>query len=641
MKREFILLNLLWVAVTVSAQKEITLYSPDKNITVQIQNTEGKLYYSVKKDGHMILQPSQLGVDFISEVFSRDISITKVSGPVAVQETYSTKNAKKHLIHYMARKTVITVKNSNGLRADLIFQLSNDGLAFHYYFPWIQAKEVIVREHTSFVFDTTARAWLQPMSVAKSGWESCNPAYEEPYYQDVAVGTTSHLKSGWVYPALFHTNNTWMLITEAGLDGSYCGTRLMNNSASVVYTVAFPDTKEVFTGGGHLPVNDKPWFTPWRIITIGSLQTLATSTLGMDVAPKENNMDWSFAKPGKASWSWISSKDDQIVYAEQKKYIDLAAFLKWRYCLIDVNWDTKIGYEKIKELADYGKQKNVGLILWYNSAGDWNTVKYHPKDLLLTTESRHREFSRLRAMGIKGVKIDFFGGDGQSMIQHYLDILKDAATFHLLVNFHGATLPRGWQKTYPHLITAEAVYGMEMVTFSQAAADAQPRHCTILPFTRNAFDPMDFTPMNLTGLTHSGSIRKTSPAFELALSVLFLSGIQHYAQNAEAINKIPGYVIHFLQTLPDYWDDVKFLEGFPGKYVVLARRSGTNWYIAGINGENKERNLEIDLSSFKKNQCRLLTDSGDETFISQTELSNTNKISVTLKAAGGFVAVLK
>jgi hypothetical protein len=241
------------------------------------------------------------------------------------------------------------------------------------------------------------------------------------------------------------------------------------------------------------------------------------------------------------------------------------------------------------------------------------------------------------------VKIDFFGGDGQSMIQYYIDILNDAAKHKLLVNFHGATLPRGWQKTYPHLMTTEAIYGMEMVTFDQHAADVQANHCAMLPFTRNAFDPMDFTPMNLTGLTSSNCTRKTTPAFELALSVLFLSGIQHFAQAPEGMTKVSDDVKLFLKTLPDYWDDVKFLEGYPGKYAIIARRSGNRWYIAGINGEESEKKISLDLTSFRKTKATLFADGTAGELLSKT-ISNTatqKKSDIMLKPNSGFVIVLE
>ena len=626
------------------AQQVAQLQSPDKSIALNLYlSASGEIQYGVKKSGVNVIQPSALGVMMKGHDFTQGLKLATISKPEQITDSYQTRNAKKSSILYQANQLVMSFINKEEKKMDIIFRLSNDGLAFRYSFPWVENSEMILKESTSFAFDHNTRAWLQPMSEAKTGWEHCHPSYEEHYLQDIPVGTASPLKSGWIYPALFKTNDTWVLITEAALDGTYCGSRLINNPASSVYTIGFADPKEVFTGGGYLPVCNKPWLTPWRIVTMGSLATIVESTLGTDLAPKAIDIDQSFVKPGKASWSWINSKDDMIVYDEQIKYIDFAASMNWQYCLIDAAWDTKIGYEKVAELATYAKQKNVGLILWYNSAGDWNTIKYTPKDKLLTKEGREKEFSRLQAMGIKGVKIDFFGGDGQSMIQYYIDILNDAAKYQLLVNFHGATLPRGWQRTYPHLVTTEAIYGMEMVTFDQNAADQQANHCAMLPFTRNAFDPMDFTPMNLTGLTYSNCTRKTTPAFELALSVLFLSGIQHYAQSPEGMAKVPDDVKNFLKALPDYWDDVKFLDGYPGKYVVIARRSGDKWYISGINGETTEKKINLDLASFKKSKATLFTDGANGKLFLETvmDTKKQGKCDLTLNANGGFVMVLE
>jgi alpha-glucosidase len=626
------------------AQEVAQLQSPDKSIVLNVfLSASGEIQYRIKRSGVNVIQPSALGVMMKGHDFTQGMKLVNTSKPERITDSYQTKNAKKSSIFYQANQLVLSFVNEEKKKMDIIFRLSNDGAAFRYSFPWIKNNETIVEEYSSFSFDEKSRAWLQPMSEAKTGWQHCHPSYEEHYLQHISVGTPSPLKSGWVYPALFKTNDTWVLITEAALDGTYCGTRLINDSASSVYSIGFADPREVFTGGGFLPQNNKPWLTPWRIITIGSLKTIAQSTLGTDLAPAALLKDASFVKPGKASWSWINSKDDNITFNEQKKYIDYACDMHWQYCLIDADWDTKIGYDKIAELSAYANQKNVGLILWYNSAGDWNTIKYHPKDMLLTKEGREKEFSRLQAMGIKGVKIDFFGGDGQSMIQYYIDILNDAAKYKLLVNFHGATLPRGWQRTYPHLMTTEAIYGMEMVTFEQQAADKQANHCAMLPFTRNAFDPMDFTPMNLTGLTSSTCIRKTTPAFELALSILFLSGIQHYAQSPEGMVRVPNDVKEFLRQLPDNWDDVKFLEGYPGKYAVIARRSGNQWYIAGINGDKNEKKVNLDISSFKKNKVTLFTDGTGSELFSKAMLNaaKQKKCDITLSANGGFVMVLE
>jgi hypothetical protein len=316
--------------------------------------------------------------------------------------------------------------------------------------------------------------------------------------------------------------------------------------------------------------------------------------------------------------------------------------MHWQYCLVDADWDRKIGYDKAKELASYASSKGIGLLVWYNSSGDWNTVKYTPKGKLLTHEDRMREFTRLKEMGIKGVKIDFFGGDGQSVINYYIKILEDAAAVGLMINFHGATLPRGWARTYPNLVTTEAVRGFEMITFTQNDANAEANHCAMLPFTRNAFDPMDFTPMNLYKIPTRVK-RKTTSAFELALSILFLSGIQHFAESPAGMTHVPDYVKEFLGYLPTHWDDVRFLDGYPGKQVVIARRSGNKWFIGGINGEEVAKTIEVDLSSFKIKKALLITDGTDSLSFTSSplDISKQTKQSIKVQPNGGFVILLK
>jgi alpha-glucosidase len=305
-------------------------------------------------------------------------------------------------------------------------------------------------------------------------------------------------------------------------------------------------------------------------------------------------------------------------------------------------WDKQIGYEKVRELVDYARTKNVAILLWYNSAGDWNSAPQTPRNLMLTHESRVKEFARLREMGVAGLKIDFFGGDGQSMIGYYLDILDDAATHNLLINFHGATLPRGWQRTYPHLMTMEAIRGLEYVTFEQPNADQEPTHATMLPFTRNVFDPMDFTPMVLDRVPRIE--RRTTSAFELALAVLFTSGIQHYAEIPEGMAKAPAYVRDFIKGIPSVWDDVRFLDGYPGEFVVLARKGAGRWYIAGINGTAEEKALTLNLDDLPvRGSGTLITDgdSGNLSFRQSVMLDGTKRLAVKLAPRGGFVMVVE
>jgi alpha-glucosidase len=637
-------LTVVTCSISFGQSSNVTVSSPDKSIQVTCTlDASGKPMYSVKYKGSLVLEPSQLGLVRADGDFSKSLTQTKVDPVTIVKDKYRLVTGKRQNNVYTANRQVIHYKNATGGLMDLIWQLSNDGVAFRYYFPGAAAEpKKVDTEFTSFHLPATAKGWLQPMSIAKTGWQGVNPCYEEFYQKGIAAGTPSPLKAGWVYPALFQSAGHWLLITEADMDGTYCATKLNNDSASANYHIAFPDAREVIPGLGLKPQSTLPWYSPWRIITIGSLATIIESTLGTDLAkPATPTQNFSFAKAGKSSWSWALLKDDSTVYSVQKRFIDYAADMNWQYCLIDADWDTKIGYDSAQLLINYAKQKKVGIWLWYNSAGSWNSTPYHPRNKLLTHEEREKEFSRLEKMGAAGVKIDFFGGDGQSMIQYYIDILKDATAHHLMVNFHGATLPRGWQRTWPNLMSAEAIKGFEYITFGQADANEEPTHAAMLPFTRNAFDPMDFTPTCLYKIPRIE--RQTTASFELALSVLFLSGAQHFVEIPEGMAHMPEYVKNFLRQLPTNWDDVKFIDGFPGQYVVLARKSGNKWYLAGINGTGEEKSISINLNSFKGKKATIYSNSKGNTFIDQKNISVQpgKKETLIMGAHDGFVIVLE
>lgn len=617
-----------------------TIKSPDGKIEVNVELDGGKLFYEVNRNNEPVILRSKLGIIREDQDFSKGLSLESMPKELGILDHYELATAKRKNINYKATLQYFYFKNAAGKSIALIFQVSDDGVAFRYYFP-DKSTDVkkITAELTSYRFSPQTKGWLQPMSIAKTGWSQTNPSYEEYYEQGVTVGTPSPIKAGWVYPALFQSGNNWALITETFPDGDYCGTRLKAESPGGEYSVGFPDPVEIFPGGALGPQSKLPWYTPWRIITIGSLKTITESTLGTDVATHAPKMDISFVKPGQASWSWVIMKDDSTKYSVQKRFIDYAASMKWEYCLIDADWDRKIGYEKVQELANYAKTRNVGLLLWYNSAGSWNTAPYTPRDKMLTHESRAKEFERLSKMGIKGVKIDFFGGDGQSMIQYYHAVLKDALTYKLLVNFHGATLPRGLQRTYPNLVSVEAIKGMEFATFEQRNQDIQAQHCATIPFVRNVFDPMDFTPMVFGQIPKIK--RKTTNAFQLALPVLFLSGVQHMAETDESMASAPDYVKDFLRQLPGQWDDVRFIDGYPGKLAIIARKTGNRWVIAGVNGENVEKDIKLDLSFFKKYIRRSLINDGSSEFsFAANEVSSANAQTVKVKGNGGFVLTL-
>jgi alpha-glucosidase len=362
--------------------KRTFIFSPNKKIEAEVWlNKNNGLQYNIRYGGKIIMQNAALGIIREDADFSKNLQWLSATEQTTVKDNYKILTAKKSEIKYIANKKTITVQNNDGVAMQIIFQLSNDGVAFKYAFPQISNEiKKITEEATTYHFLEGTKAWLQPKAEAQSGWEHCNPAYEAHYMMDTKTGTPSPGKNGWVYPALFKYDDVWMLITEAALGRTYCGTALQQFSPNNEYKINFPQEAEKYTNGALFPQSTLPWQTPWRIIAIGSLKTIAESTLGTDLALPAIKMDSSFIKPGRSSWSWIMSKDDFIIYDEQKKYIDYAADMHWEYCLIDADWDRKIGYEKIKELADYAAKKNVGILLWYNSAGDWNTVKYTPKD---------------------------------------------------------------------------------------------------------------------------------------------------------------------------------------------------------------------------------------------------------------------
>lgn len=593
--------------------------SPDGKIMLTVsQDSAGRLYYAVEHTGMSVIAENRLGLERKDADFTLGLNIVSVSEVSEIYDSYKLLHGKKSQADYMANKKVFTVENAEGKVMEIVFQVSDDGFAFKYVFPE-ESNEMhyITNELSSLQFDENTLAWIQPIAKAKSGWNSSNPSYEESYFNGVVLDSLPDHEPGWIYPALFKHYNYWISITETFPEENYCGTRLMLNKGDHSFKIGFPEQVESFNEGPVYPESILPWETPWRVVNVAdNLGSLVESTQGTDLAKASVLEEESFIVPGRSSWSWVLYKDDSTIYQVEKRFIDYASDMGWEYCLVDCDWDQNIGYEKLGELCDYAKVKNVGIIAWYNSAGTQNTTPYTPRDKMLTHESRTKEFEALKKLGVVGVKVDFFGADGQSMMKYYIDILKDAATYGIVVNCHGSTLPRGLQRTYPNLVSMEAIKGLEFVTFAQENADLQPEHSTIIPFTRNLFDPMDFTPVAFSEIPNIK--RKTSNAFELATAVLFMSGIQHYGEVPEGMAKVPSEVKQMMKDIPVSWDETKFIDGYPGDFVVIARRKADVWYVAGINGKSAAKSLEINLS-FIENPKEL-------TFITDGENNRTFRI---------------
>ncbi|MBC6605661.1 glycoside hydrolase family 97 catalytic domain-containing protein [Hymenobacter sp. BT188] len=643
LKGSFTLMLLLTTMLAWAGQPEpISIASPDGAVRVSVSlGNQGVPVYSVAYKETELLRPSSLGLKLADADLSKGLKLASAGKTAPVTDSYTLTNDKRSTCRYQANRREIAFSGSNGRRISIVFQVSNDGVAFRYVLGGkSKEKQRILAEKTTFKLPTAAKGWLHPHAVAQTGWSNTQPSYEEKYKMAIAVGTPSSLGQGWSFPALFQAAGNWVLLTEAGMERNYGGTHLAHLSPDGEYSIAFAQEREGTTPtASTAPESTLPWSTPWRVLVVGpTLGTIVESTLTTDVSAPAKLKDMAFIKPGKASWSWALLKDEATVYDVQKRFVDYAADMKWRYCLIDALWDKQIGYDKMTELATYARTKNVDLLVWYNSNGNWNKAPQTPINVLFEPASRKKEFARLQQMGIKGVKIDFFGGDGQSMMNYYQDLLDDAAQAKLLVNFHGTTIPRGWTRTYPHLMTMEAVRGFEFLTFAQADADDQSTHCAMLPFTRNAVGPMDFTPVCFSEIPKVN--RLTTNGFELALSVLFQSGIQHYVEVPEGMQKQPPYVVNFMRNLPPSWDDVKFLDGFPGEYAVVARKANNKWYVAGINGTPTDRTITLDLSKLGATKGgTLITDGTTNRDFSTRSFTGTS-LTLPVKARGGFVIEL-
>lgn len=630
----------------VSCNSDLEVKSPDNRLNVSFGLNElGSPIYSVQLDGKIIINESKLGLQVKNCNLSQDLKLISSTERV-VDEKYSLQVGKQRNYHYVANEKVYSLLGLSGDTLNVIFRVSDDGFAYRYQINSMREMSAVVDDEVStFNFADSARAWLQIMAVAKTGWCETNPSYEENYFQNIPVGTKCPWGQGWVYPALFQSNGAWLLVSETGLTTQYCATRLTEIEGTSEYKIRFPMEKEVMEDGQSIkPTIEFPWVSPWRTVSVSSdLKGIVESTIGTDLADVPNsNIDYTWVKPGRASWSWAKLKDESIVYDVQKNFIDYAGRMGWEYCLIDVNWDRNIGYDKIKELADYAATKNVGLILWYNSSGAWNSTEYTPKSRLLTAEQREAEFAKIAAMGIKGIKVDFFAGDGQPVMKYYKEIFDAAARHKILVNCHGTTLPRGWHKTYPNVVTMEAVKGFEYSTFTQEYQELIPTQTCMWLYTRNVFDPMDYTPMSLTAIP--GVERATTKSFELALPILFLSGVQHFAETDEGMAEQPENIVNYLKEMPSAWEKSVYIDGFPGKYFVAARKSGNKWYLAGVNGEKEPKKLKLNLSELgAANEVELFSDTDNKWTNNYSVVENPNMeaFEVEMQGNGGFVAVFK
>lgn len=617
------------------------LYSPDKQIRAEISKKElissDRLFYTLYQEQNgtyvQITDPSPLGIEREDSKFIENLELVSAEEKLNEEERYSLVTGKKLECRSAYNELMLTFKNQDRKRVSIIFRAYNDGVAFRYLFTGKSQKNVrVIREYSGFDFKE-GNIWAHPYDTL-SMW---TPAYETYFEGPLAVGTPAPWnKNGWALPILVESEGSWMLVSEAGFDGTYGASHLHGECEGGRYMLKFAEQGEAegyYESTSHAPL---PWYTPWRFIAVGtSLTSIVETTLPTDLSSPLSVENISWIRPGRASWSWWSVSDSPQDYDQLVPFVDFAAEMEWEYSLVDANWN-RMRNGTMEQLAAYAETRNVGLLLWYNSGGKHNMVMEQPRDLMDDRKERRKEFEQISKLGIKGIKVDFFQSDKQEIIRQYIDILQDAADFNLLVNFHGCTLPRGWRRTWPNLVSMEAVRGEECYKFDRRFPEKAPGNMAILPFTRNAVGPVDYTPGGFSDHTFP---HLTTYGFELALPVVLESGIYHHADTPETTLGLPPCAVDFLKKVPVVWDDTKLIAGYPGKDVVLARRSGNTWYIGGINGEGFAKDLTIDLSvTGAVPETMMLIEDGSSARDLQQEHVQTRegKITVHLLPYGGF-----
>ena len=644
-KQAFLLLFTLGMSSAWAQQA--TVSGPDNLLKVDVSVNEGIPFYSVTYKGKTMLEDSPLG--FVSNVgdFSKGMAYTGQKTR-SIEESYTMDRIKRSKVDYRANELTVTLQNADKKPIDITFRVSNNDVAFRYEIPRYgdTGSIVIQQEATGFDFPSYTTTFLCPQSDPMIGWKRTKPSYEEEYTPDAPLTQRSQYGRGFTFPGLFRIGNDgWVLVSETGVDSRYCASHLSDADTEGRFTIAFPMPEENNGNGTVAPGLALPGVTPWRTVTVGdNLKPIVETTVPWDVVEPRFTSEHDY-QYGKGTWSWIVWQDASINYEDQVRFIDLASAMGFQYVLIDCAWDVNIGYEKMEELVAYAHSKHVDVFLWYSSSGYWNDIVQSPTNQMDNPIVRKKAMKWLKKIGVKGIKVDFFGGDKQETMRLYEAILSDADDYGLMVIFHGCTLPRGWERMYPNYVGSEAVLASENLVFQQHFDDMEAFNACLHPFIRNTVGCMEFggTFLNkrYNRTNDGGSVRKTTDIFQLATAVLFQNPIQNFAITPNNLTDAPQLALDFLREVPTTWDETVFLNGYPGKYVVLARRHADRWYIAGINAGKEPLKLELNLPMCRKgDKISYYSDTKDRAPQREDmEIKRPEKVKVTLQPEGGIILV--
>lgn len=669
MKKSYLFLAMMLMAGTMNAQ-QASVAGPDGKLKVDFDVVGGKPMYSVIYEGQQVLDQSPLGFVADNGDFSKNIKYVG-NGTAKLNFDYDMTRSKYSKVHVESNQLKVQLENEKGYRFDIDFRVSNNDIAFRYSIPnhpsRANGKKFSVRimsEATGFDFPSQTTTFLTPQSHAMVGWKGTKPSYEEEYTYDQPMTAKSQFGHGYTFPCLFKipgqgNKNNWVLVSETGVDSKYCASHLSDMSGDGLYSIAFPMAEENNGNGTVEPAFALPGNTPWRTITVGStLKPIVETTVPWDYVEPLYETQNQY-KYGRGTWSWIVWQDNSINVNDFKQYIHLAKSMGYEYALFDNWWDTNIGYDEMEKLVKYAQSQGVDVFLWWSSSGYWNDIEQGPINCMDNPIIRKQKMQWMKKIGVKGIKVDFFAGDKQETMRLYEGILSDADDNGLMVIFHGCTIPRGWERMYPNYVGSEAVLASENIYFSQHAADKEAKDAATHPFIRNAIGCMEFGGCFMNRHIHKGNkggnTRRTTDVHELATCILFQNPIQNFALTPENLGDdgtktidynadgapAPKVSMDFLKEMPTTWDETRYIDGYPGKYVVLARRHGDTWYIAGNNATGKPLTLKLSLPMVKKGNATLYSDNMKTREPEKKSIKLANSYSVTMPDQGGFVIVTK
>ena len=613
------------LAMTITTIASAQVISPNGKVEWR---EKGKGFAVVYHDGNNeceVLDIANVGM-LMKDGGGKQLTLNTKMSVKPIKESYTMIGGKRHECSNEGNEITYLYIDNIGRKQSLTVRAYNDGVAFRYEFDGLQHTRA-TEELTTYRIAEGTKRWMQK--------------WTEPYEEFFPLSTTGENENKrWGYPALLQpSDNVFALITEAGIKRYNSASSLYNDRNKEEYRVVMDANLQNTTG---------QWLSPWRVIIVGELKDVVASTLVTDVSEHCRIEDTSWIKPGSVSWIYWAYNHGSNDYQIVKQYVDMAVEMRWPYVLIDAEWDEMKNGGNIEDAIRYAHEKGIKPILWYNSSTAWIKAwgAPGPHERLNSPENREREFAWLEKMGVAGVKIDFFAGDKQETMEYCIDLLECAARHHLMVNFHGATIPRGWQRTYPNLVSVEAVYGAEWYNNNATLTPKAAAHNATLPFTRNVIGPMDYTPCTFSDSQHK---HITTHAHELALPVLFESPLLHWADKPESYLVQPKEVKDFMSALPTIWDETLLLGGHPGEWVVMARRQGNIWYIAGINGKDVPQTLSFDTSFLPKGKYTLFTDKAG--YKGELPADNPNPwlikkgkgkvpAKITCQPRGGFVMVM-